>query len=114
MPQVLSVAWHAESPVHGCAGLVGFPDWKARCITSADEGIMMSKEESGVNCLAKSLNQRQLPLSAELVDILHPQLLSAQSLAATHGGPVGKQVATLPCESTPPELPVGSIPGFAA
>ena len=35
---------------------------------------MMSKAESGVNCLAKSLNQRQLPLSAKDVDILLPQL----------------------------------------
>ena len=34
----------------------------------------MSKEESGVNCLAKSLSQRQLPLSAKVVDILLPQL----------------------------------------
>jgi hypothetical protein len=44
---------------------------------------MMSKAQSGVNCLAKSLNQRQLLLSARLVTILLPEL-PVRSVSCSH------------------------------
>jgi len=57
---------------------------------------MMSKAESGVNRLAKSLNQRQLPLSAKLMDILLPQL-PVRSVSCSHAWQSGWQTG---CNTT--------------